>query len=108
MQIYLPIAEMAVNAETIALLGAVVGVISGIFGIGGGFLTTPFLIFLGIPPAVAVGTQASQLVASSTTGVIGHWRKRNIDLKMAGVMMFGGCFVSVIAGLPFFHVHAEQ
>ena len=76
MQIYLPLAEMSVQAETIAFLGAIVGVISGVFGVGGGFLTTPFLIFLGIPPAVAVGTQASQLVASSTTGVIGHWKKK--------------------------------
>jgi uncharacterized membrane protein YfcA len=94
MQIYLPIAEMAVQAETIAFLGAVVGVISGIFGVGGGFLTTPFLIFLGIPPAVAVGTQASQLVASSSTAVIGHWRKRNIDMKMAGVLLVGGMMLS--------------
>ena len=81
MQIYLPIAEMSIQAETIATLGVVVGIISGIFGVGGGFLTTPFLIFMGVPPAVAVGTQASQLVASSTTAVLGHWRKRNVDFK---------------------------
>ncbi len=97
MQIYLPIAEMAVQAETIAFLGAVVGIISGIFGIGGGFLTTPFLIFMGIPPAVAVGTQASQLVASSSTAVIGHWKKRNIDMKMASVLLAGG-FIGTISG----------
>lgn len=90
MQIYLPIAEMAVSAETVALLGGLVGIISGIFGIGGGFLTTPFLIFLGIPPAVAVATQSSQLVASSSTAVIGHWRKRNIDLKMSYFLLAGG------------------
>jgi len=101
MQIYLPIAEMAVQAETIALLGAIVGVISGVFGIGGGFLTTPFLIFLGIPPAVAVGTQASQLVASSSTAVIGHWKKRNIDIKMAVVLLIGG-FIGTIAGIYIF------
>jgi len=101
MQIYLPIAEMAVQAETIAFLGAIVGVISGVFGVGGGFLTTPFLIFLGIPPAVAVGTQASQLVASSTTAVIGHWRKKNIDLKMALVLMIGG-FVGTVSGIFLF------
>ena len=95
MQIYLPLAEMAVSAETIAFLGAVVGVISGVFGIGGGFLTTPFLIFLGIPPAVAVGTQASQLVASSSTAVVGHWKKRNIDIKMALVLLVGGLFGTV-------------
>ena len=101
MQIYLPIAEMAVQAETIALLGAVVGVISGVFGIGGGFLTTPFLIFMGIPPAVAVGTQASQLVASSSTAVVGHWKKRNIDIKMAGVLLAGG-FIGTILGIYIF------
>lgn len=101
MIIYLPIAEMAVNAETIALLGGVVGIISGIFGVGGGFLTTPFLIFLGIPPAIAVGTQASQLVASSTTAVIGHWRKRNVDFKMAGVMLSGG-FAGTLIGIVIF------
>jgi hypothetical protein len=101
MQIYLPIAEMAVQAETIALLGTVVGIISGVFGVGGGFLTTPFLIFLGIPPAVAVGTQASQLVASSTTGVIGHWRKRHVDFKMAGFLIGGG-FIGTIIGIYIF------
>jgi uncharacterized membrane protein YfcA len=90
MQLYLPIAEMAVHVETIAFLGGIVGIISGVFGVGGGFLTTPFLIFLGLPPAVAVGTQASQLVASSATAVIGHWKKNNIDLKMAGVLLSGG------------------
>lgn len=90
MQLYLPIAEMAVHVETIAFLGGIVGIISGVFGVGGGFLTTPFLIFLGIPPAIAVGTQASQLVASSTTAVIGHWKKDHIDFKMAGILLIGG------------------
>lgn len=101
MQIYLPIAEMAVQAETIALLGGIVGIISGVFGVGGGFLTTPFLIFLGIPPAVAVGTQASQLVASSTTAVVGHWKKRNIDLKMALYLLIGG-FIGTFVGIFIF------
>ena len=103
MQIYLPIAEMAVQAEAIAFLGAIVGVISGVFGIGGGFLTTPFLIFLGIPPAIAVGTQASQLIASSSTAVVGHWKKRNIDLKMAGVLLVGGV-IGTIAGIFIFKI----
>jgi uncharacterized membrane protein YfcA len=103
MQIYLPLAEMSVQAETIAFLGAIVGVISGVFGVGGGFLTTPFLIFMGIPPAVAVGTQASQLVASSTTGVIGHWKKNNIDFKMAGILLIGG-FIGTIAGIFIFKI----
>lgn len=97
MQLYLPIAEMAVNVETILILGLGVGFLSGVFGVGGGFLTTPFLIFLGIPPAIAVGTQPSQLIASSTTGVIGHWRKKNVDFKMALYMMMGG-FVGTLVG----------
>ena len=101
MQTYLPIAEMAVQAEMIAVLGAIVGVISGVFGIGGGFLTTPFLIFLGIPPAVAVGTQASQLIASSSTAVVGHWKKSNIDLKMAGVLLVGGV-IGTVSGIFIF------
>jgi len=101
MQIYLPIAEMAVQAETIALLGGIVGVISGVFGVGGGFLTTPFLIFLGIPPAVAVGTQASQLIASSSTAVVGHWKKRNIDLKMSAYLLIGG-FLGTFVGIFLF------
>lgn len=89
MFVYLPVAEMSVAAESILLLGGVVGFLSGVFGVGGGFLTTPFLIFLGIPPAVAVGTQASQLVASSVTGVLGHWHKKNVDLKIGVVMLIG-------------------
>ena len=92
---------MAVEANTIALLSGIVGIISGIFGIGGGFLTTPFLIFLGIPPAVAVATQSSQLVASSATAVVGHWKKRNIDLKMAGVLLIGGVIGTFLGILIF-------
>lgn len=101
MQIYLPIAEMTVPLEVIAFLGTAVGIISGVFGVGGGFLTTPFLIFMGIPPAVAVGTQASQLVASSTTAVIGHWRKRNVDFKMAGILLVGG-MIGTFSGIFIF------
>ena len=96
MQIYLPIAEMAVSAETILMISALVGLMSGIFGIGGGFLTTPFLILIGIPPAVAVATQASQLVASSVAGSLAHLRRGNVDLKMGGIMMIGGLAGSVV------------
>ncbi|MBL4805644.1 MAG: sulfite exporter TauE/SafE family protein, partial [Alphaproteobacteria bacterium] len=96
MQIYLPIAELAVSAETIFFLSGFVGVLSGIFGLGGGFLTTPFLIFLGIPPPIAVGTQASQLVASSVAGSMGHFRRGNVDLKMGMVMMSGGLVGSFV------------
>jgi uncharacterized membrane protein YfcA len=101
MQIYLPIAEMSVPVETFLLLGVFVGFLSGIFGIGGGFLTTPFLIFSGIPPVVAVGTQASQMVASSVAGVLGHWDKGNVDVKMGFVMMAGGFFGSIVGILIF-------
>lgn len=81
---------MAVSAETILFMSALVGLVSGIFGIGGGFLITPFLMFLGVPPAIAVGTQASQLVASSLSGSLAHLRKGNVDFKMGAVMTFGG------------------
>lgn len=101
MQIYLPIAEMSVPAETIFVLGCTVGFLSGVFGVGGGFLTTPFLIFLGIPPAVAVGTQASQLVASGITGTIGHWKRGNVDTKIGGIMLLGGVIGSFFGILIF-------
>ena len=96
MQIYLPIAEMAVSADTIFLLSAFVGLLSGVFGVGGGFLTTPFLIFTGIPPAIAVATQTSQLVASSVAGSIAHLARSNVDLKMGAVMAIGGLVGSFI------------
>jgi uncharacterized membrane protein YfcA len=96
MQIYLPIAEMPINALIILILGAGVGFLSGLFGVGGGFLMTPFLIFLGVPPAVAVGTQANQLVAASVSGVIGHWRRKNVDVKLGTVMLVGGFFGSLV------------
>lgn len=101
MQIYLPIAEMAVQIETILSLGAVVGFFSGLFGIGGGFLTTPFLIFLGIPAAVAVGTQSTQLCATSASGVMAHWRKRNVDIRMAVVMIIGGMIGTILGSVLF-------
>jgi uncharacterized membrane protein YfcA len=96
MQIYLPIAEMSVPAESLAILGVAVGFLSGLFGVGGGFLATPFLLFMGIPPAVAVGTQANQLVATSVTGVLGHWRKGNVDFQLGGMMTIGGMGGAVV------------
>ena len=101
MQIYLPIAEISVPAETIFILGCTVGFLSGVFGVGGGFLTTPFLIFLGIPPAVAVGTQANQLVASGMSGTIGHFKRGNVDVKIGGMMLVGGVVGSFIGILIF-------
>ncbi|MFN8949221.1 MAG: sulfite exporter TauE/SafE family protein [Alphaproteobacteria bacterium] len=96
MEIYLPIAEMPVNVLLIVGLGAAVGFLSGMFGVGGGFILTPFLMFWGIPPAVAVATQSPQIVASSVSGVVAHWRKGNVDFKMAGVLLTGGLAGSVI------------
>lgn len=90
MQIYLPIAEISVNALLILLLGGGVGFLSGLFGVGGGFLMTPLLIFIGVPPAVAVGTQANQLVGASVSGVLAHWRRNNVDVKLGLVMLSGG------------------
>ena len=101
MQIYLPIAEMSVPVEMIFMLGAFVGLVSGIFGVGGGFLTTPLLIFMGIPSAIAVGTQGSQLVASGVSGVMGYWRRGHVDFMIATVMLVGGIVGSVI-GISFF------
>jgi len=99
--IYLPIAEMTVAVEEIFLLGFFVGFVSGVFGVGGGFLTTPLLIFMGIPPAVAVGTQASQLVASGTSGVIGYWQKGYVDFYIGTIMLVGGIAGSVFGIIIF-------
>ena len=96
MQIYLPIAEVSVNAFLLLGLGGIVGVLSGMFGVGGGFLMTPLLFFIGIPPAVAVATEANQIVASSFSGVLGHWRRGNVDVKMGMVLLAGGLVGSAI------------
>lgn len=101
MQVYLPIAEVSVDALIILAIGAAVGFLSGLFGVGGGFLATPLLIFAGIPPAVAVGTQANQLVAASVTGVMGHWRRNNVDVKLGSVMLIGSLAGSLIGVLLF-------
>ena len=90
MSIYLPIAEMNVNILLIIFIGMVIGGLSGLFGVGGGFLMTPLLIFLGIPPVVAVGTEAPHVLASSVSGVIAHWRRRNVDFKMGFFLLIGG------------------
>jgi uncharacterized membrane protein YfcA len=90
MQIYLPIAEMSVNIFLILGMGGGVGFLSGLFGVGGGFLMTPLLIFIGIPSPVAVATEANQIVASSVSGVLAHWRRGNVDLKMGTVLLVGG------------------
>jgi uncharacterized membrane protein YfcA len=96
MHIYLPIAELSANVLVYLGLGAAVGYLSGLFGVGGGFLLTPLLIFLGIPPAVAVGTGTAHVVASSVSGAITQYRRNNVDVKMGLVMLIGGILGTVI------------
>ncbi len=90
MQIYLPIAEVSVNAYLLFGLGGVVGVLSGMFGVGGGFLITPLLFFIGIPPTIAVATGANQVVASSVSGVLAHLKRKTVDFRMGTVLLVGG------------------
>jgi uncharacterized protein len=94
MQLYLPIAEMSANVFVLLLLGGGIGFLSGLFGVGGGFLLTPLLIFVGVPPAVAVATQANQVIAASVTGALSHWRRGNVDIRMGLVLLAGGFFGS--------------
>ncbi len=96
MTYYLPIAEMPVNVLVVLALGTAVGLISGLFGIGGGFLMTPLLIFLGVPPAVAVATQTAQIVASSTTSVLGAVRRNALDLRLGTVLVAGGLIGTIL------------
>ncbi len=103
MQIYLPIAEVSVNAFLILGLGGIVGILSGMFGVGGGFLMTPLLFFIGIPPAVAVATEANQIVASSFSGVLAHLRRKTVDLKMGTVLLVGG-LVGAALGVQLFAI----
>ncbi|WP_420348000.1 sulfite exporter TauE/SafE family protein [Pelagibius sp.] len=95
MNIYLPIAEISVNVFLLLGMGGAVGFLSGLFGVGGGFLMTPLLIFIGVPPAVAVATEANQIMAASVSGVLAHWRRGNVDFRMGGVLLFGGTLGSV-------------
>jgi uncharacterized protein len=90
MQLYLPIAEVSVNAFLLLGIGGVVGFLSGMFGVGGGFLITPLLFFFGIPPAVAVATGANQVVASSVSGVLAQMRRKAVDFHMGSVLLAGG------------------
>ncbi len=101
MALYLPIAEMSLNVFLVIGLGAVVGFLSGMFGVGGGFLMTPFLIFIGVPPTVAVATGANLISASSVSGAIAHFRRGGIDVKMGTVLIIGGAVGSVVGALLF-------
>jgi uncharacterized membrane protein YfcA len=90
MHFYLPVAEMSANILVFLAMGGAVGFLSGLFGVGGGFLMTPLLIFSGVPPAVAVGTESAQIAASSVSGAFAQWRRRNIDFIMGTVLLAGG------------------
>jgi len=101
MDIYLPIAGMSVNALLIIALGGIVGLLSGMFGVGGGFLTTPLLIFYGIPPTVAVASATTQITGASVSGAHAHMRRGGVDLKMGGVMIVGGSVGSLVGAALF-------
>ncbi|HEX3861788.1 MAG TPA: sulfite exporter TauE/SafE family protein [Stellaceae bacterium] len=96
MDIYLPIAEVSVDVFVLLGLGTGIGFLSGVFGVGGGFLLTPLLIFIGVPATVAVASSANQLVGASLSGVLAHWRRGNVDFKMGVIMLLGGLVGSVL------------
>jgi hypothetical protein len=101
MQLYLPIAEVSVNAFLLLGLGGLVGLLSGMFGVGGGFLITPLLFLVGIPPAVAVATSANQIVASSFSALLAHLRRRTVDMWMGTVLLLGGLLGSALGVMVF-------
>ncbi len=101
MDLYFPIAEMSLNVFMLLAMGGGVGLLSGMFGVGGGFLMTPLLIFSGVPPAVAVGTEANQVVAASVSGALAHWRRGNVDFKMGLILLIGG-FIGSTGGVWIF------
>jgi len=103
MDLYLPIANLSVNALLIIGLGGIVGLLSGMFGVGGGFLTTPLLIFYGIPPTVAAASSASQVTGASVSGVVSHLSRGTVDVRM-GLVMVGGGFVGTGLGAVIFAI----
>jgi uncharacterized protein len=103
MDIYLPIAAISLDVFVLLILGGVVGFLSGVFGVGGGFLLTPFLIFIGVPHAIAVASSANQLVGASVSGALAHWRRGHVDFQMGLVLLAGG-FVGSVAGVWVFGV----
>ena len=106
MEIYLPIAEISTNVFLLLGLGGAIGFLSGMFGVGGGFLMTPLLIFLGVPPTVAVGTGTNLIVASSVSGMMAHWRRGNVDFRM-GALLFSGGIGGSWLGVSLFKVLRE-
>lgn len=101
MDVYLPIANLAVNGLVIVALGALTGILSGMFGVGGGFLTTPLMIFYGIPPTVAAASAASQVTGASVSGVLAHTRRGGVDYHMGAVMVVGGIIGTAIGAVLF-------
>ncbi len=101
MQIYLPIAEVSVNAFLLLGLGGLVGILSGMFGVGGGFILTPLLFLVGIPPAVAVATGANQIMAASFSAVLAHFRRKTVDLEMGTVLLIGGLIGAALGVMVF-------
>jgi uncharacterized membrane protein YfcA len=104
MQIYLPIAEVSLDAFLLLGIGGVVGLLSGLFGVGGGFLITPLLFFIGVPPVVAVATGANQVVASSISGVLAHLKRRTVDIRMGLILLAGGLSGSALGIWVFNHL----
>ncbi len=102
-QIYLPIAEIPVNIMMVLALGLLAGFLAGMFGIGGGFIATPLLMFIGIPPAIAVSTSTNQIISSSVSGLLAHFRKGNVDIKMGLFLVFGG-FIGSTLGVSIFRI----
>ena len=101
MDVYLPIANMSVNGLLLVALGALTGILSGLFGVGGGFLTTPLLIFCGVPPTVAAASAATQVTGASVSGVLAHNRRGGVDYRMGSVMVVGGIIGALIGSLLF-------
>jgi uncharacterized membrane protein YfcA len=101
MDVYLPIANLSVNGLYIVLLGGLTGILSGLFGVGGGFLTTPLLIFYGIPPTVAAASAATQVTGASVSGVLAHSRRKGVDYRMGGVLVAGGMIGALIGAALF-------
>lgn len=106
MNVYLPIANLSVNGLVIVALGALTGILSGMFGVGGGFLTTPLMIFYGIPPTVAAASAASQVTGASVSGVLAHTRRGGVDYQMGGVMVAGG-LIGTLMGAAIFRILQE-
>ena len=107
MEFFLPIAEVNVSLPFIFFLSLVVGILSGLFGVGGGFLMTPFLIFLGIPPAYAVPNEANNILGTSVSGALTHWFRKTLDYKMGLIIVFGGVFGTIIGMIIFRNIGDE-